>query len=245
MPTWKDREPEDIDLAEALQEMAPQSAIRFNPTGLEVKIVAANGREYYRSTRCYDPLWRAVMWALLVPLGASMVWARAHPILPEFGGIALMALLFGGAGLVVFMNLDSGLNSRAAQVVKRAKSATPKEEIILEMVSLYWALRFTRPMFSVVMNPLVAWDNEDNNLNIQSLLPLKKAMIWAAENADLDWRDRSYIQEHLKNVEDALGNVNRVWTRGIYIPLFLHFAATVWGATFTLWSLAVPFLVRL
>ncbi len=242
--SWKDAEAQDLNISEALREMAPNSAINFNPSGLELKIVAANGREYSRSVRCYDPLLRVVMWVLLVPLIASMWWAREHPFLPAFGGVALMALLFGGTGLIVFGNLASGFNSRTAQVVKRAKSAIPKEEIILEMVALYWALRFTRPMFAVVMNPLVAWGNEDNNLNLQTLLPLKKAMVWAAENPTTKWEDRSYIQEHLRNVEEALGNVNKVWTRGVYIPLFLHFAAAIWGGTFSLWSVCVPILIR-
>ena len=126
----------------------------------------------------------------------------------------------------------------------KAKSATKKEQIILELVCLYWALRFTRPLGSVVVNPFVGWGNEDNNLNLQTLLPLQKAMSWAADNPQPTWQDRSYLQEHLRDVESEIGTVNQVWTRWIYMPLFLHFAAAVWGGTFTLWSLLVPILVR-
>lgn len=241
---WKNEQPENIDIREALADMAPRSAINFDPSGLELKIVDPSGREYSRSMRNYDPILRWGMWILVVPLLLGMEWANRHPILPAFGTVALAALLFGGAGTALFFNLTSGFNSRTVQVAKRAKAAIPKEEIIMEMIALYWSLRHTRPPFAVVVNPIVAWGNEDNNLNLQTLLPLKKAMIWAAENAHLDWKDRSYIQEHLRDVENALGTVGSVWGRWTWLPAFVHVGAFLCGAVFTVWALLVPILVR-
>jgi len=243
---WKENEcaPQDVDLKVALADMASNAVIDFDSGGIEVAIISKAGEEYRRVINVIDPFLRLAMWVLLVPLVMSMWWANTHPILPEFGTVALAALLWGGAGLIVGLNLVSAFNSRVTRAVTKAKSATKKEQIILELICLYWALRFTRPLFSVVVNPLVGWGNEDNNLNLQTLLPLQKAMSWAADNPQPTWQDRSYIQEHLRDVETAIPTVNTVWTRWVYLPFCLHLGATLWGGVYTLWSLLMPILVR-
>lgn len=244
MSSWKNCDPAKLDLARALADMAPESAINFDSTGLELKIRDRSGREYSRSVRNYDSFFRWSMWILMVPMPFAMEWANRHPILPAFGTVALMALLFGGLGFLCWQSLLSGFRSRVTETLKRAKSATAKEDIILEVVSLYWALRDTRPLGAVIVNPFVAWSNADNNLNIGTLLPLQKAMEWISENRSLSWYDRSDIRKHLSDVYESLDTVNYAWQRWVWLPSFVHVAAFLCGAVFTVWALLIPILVR-
>lgn len=244
MNSWKTCAPAKLDLAQALADMAPDSVINFEPIGLELKIRDSSGRVYSRSARNYDLIYRLAMWVLVVLLVFAMDWGNKHPILPEFGTIALMAFIFGGLGYLCFRSLISAFHSRLTETLKKAKSATPKEEIILEIVSLYWALRHTRPPLSVIVNPFVWWSNADNNLDILTLLPLQKAMVWISENRSLSWYDRSDIRKHLSDVEESLDVVNDVWFRWVWLAAFIHLGAFIGGGVFTVWSLLVPILVR-
>ena len=184
------------------------------------------------------------MWVLIVPLVAAMWWGHKNPILPAFGTVALMAFIFGGLGLLCFKSLISAFHSRLTHTVKRAKSATVREDIILELVSLYWALRYTRPLGGVIVNPFVSWSNEDNNLDILTLLPIQRAMDWLSMNRSLTWYDRSDIKKYLRDVEQSLDVVNDVWHRWVWLPSMVHYGAFIFGVVFTVWSLLVPILVR-
>lgn len=244
MSSWRNCEPAKLDLARALADLAPNSVIDFDSGGIEIVIIDAKGTEYRRVVTVADPFLRLGTWVLIVPLLAGMWWGHVNPILPEFGTVALMALIFGGLGVLCVLALVSAFHSRLTHTLKRAKSATVREDIILELVSLYWALRYTRPLGSVIVNPFVSWSNEDNNLDIRTLLPIQRAMEWLSMHQSLTWYDRSDIEKHLLVVEESLDLVNDVWHRWIRLPLYVHLGAFIFGLVFTTWSLLVPILVR-
>jgi hypothetical protein len=215
---WKDVDIRDLDLKEALEEIAPGSQMVFNTWMAGIQVSGSNQRW---ATADLDALLRVVLWALLPVMGGAAYFGYHHPFLPLWGGMWLLVGIVGALGSVCSDNIASAFTSRIRERLTQAKEADLREDMIAELFLLTWAIMFTLTPFSMITRPWVLWSNTDNNLWLSAVAKLREAMKLLSRmpcTNKTGWAERVVFEEYLKGVEERLPEMKSQVDRSIQFP---------------------------
>ncbi len=215
---WHDGDIRDLDLKEALEDIAPGSQIVFSTWMVGIQVNSAAPR-WARAD--LDLLLRFVLWALLPVMAASAYWGYHHPFLPLWGGMWLLVGIVGALGCACSDNITSAFRSRIHERLRQAKEADLKEDMIAELFLLTWAIMHTSTPFSMITRPWVLWGNTDNNFWLSAVLKLREAMKLLKRmpcTSKTKWSDRDTFRKYLDGVEKNIDEMQRVADWTIWFP---------------------------
>jgi hypothetical protein len=108
-------------------------------------------------------------------------------------------------------------------MLRVAKTAVQKDDMLQATLLAFWALRDSRPAFATRVSWLVSGTNRDNHIRHLALEPLLKALGLLAEmeepKSGQNWTFRNYFDQHIKTVEERADILQKLWGRSHAVPM--------------------------
>jgi hypothetical protein len=210
--------------------------VSVTPSRIHLRLIGDDGEEILVKEAVNNDPWRRwIMLICLLMLFPLAVGLERTGIFPD--GVGLFTGLFvpSAIAVIAWRNLQASFESNILTQldVNASARALTFHELMFEAIIAFWWLQ-NRPLFSGVIDPVVDWNLQANNLDKGVTESVRKALVnlWGIDSETAikskpssGWADRSYFDQNAKAALKAADAFKEVWNRSAVWMLWLHFGS--------------------